>query len=289
MMEMLRILFEHLSAEQKYFAAAFFCGALLFGFLLVQLCFFAYEKVSGKQGNGWLKAILTILLACGFSVSGFFGWLNRTVKADESAREALLSTDAVMVHPTEYGYFFDGWGTYAALIFYGEETIEEEAYAPLLSQCAAQGIDCFMVRMPYHRAYLNVSAADEILQRYDYGSWYMAAHGSGAQSAAAYANAHSSQLAGMILFGAYPEVKLNDGLRLIAVYAQRDGLFDYDGYDQAKSSFPEKTREAMITGANHSGFGAYEKPGMDHEALISSSLQQRLAAQMVRMALMGAD
>ena len=85
------------------------------------------------------------------------------------------------------------------------------------------------------------------------------------------------------------EVKLNDGLRLIAVYAQRDGLFDYDGYEQAKSSFPEKTREAMITGANHSGFGAYEKPEMDHEALISSSLQQRLAAQMVRMALMGAD
>ena len=47
--------------------------------------------------------------------------------------------------------------------------------------------------------------------------------------------------------------------------------------------------KAMITGANHSGFGAYEKPEMDHEALISSSLQRRLAAQMVRMALMGAD
>ena len=54
----------------------------------------------------------------------------------------LESTDDVKVEEVDYGYFFDGPGNDTALIFYPGAKVEDLAYANLLKQLAADGIDC---------------------------------------------------------------------------------------------------------------------------------------------------
>lgn len=278
---------EQLSMYEKVTAGIVMILIVIFSIWVIQLIRFGFEKLSGRNMWAWVRVVLTLLLSAGLAALGADLWVNRYTKANEDAKEYLISNQAVVIHPLDYGYFFDSWGTENAMIFYGEELIDETAYAPLLERCAVQGLDCFLITQPYHRVSLNPNGPDQILAAHSYYGWYMGAHGSAAPYALAYCNDHPQVFDGLILFGAYPEEKLHKNMNLIAVYASEDGLFDTEGYEKAKKNFPENTREATIQGANHSGFADCGLMQGDREALISSDLQQQKAAEMVRMALIG--
>ena len=281
----MNLLLQHITNREICAASIILCLILMGVIWLIRLCGFLFEKAFHKQWNFWLRAFLVLISAAGVFLFACYEYLNFNVSAGSQAETALMSTEAVMVHKIDGGYFFDGWGSDKALIFYGEERIEETAYAPLLNRIAMQGIDCFLVSMPFERAYLDENAADEIRRTHSYYRWYMAAHGSAMETAAHYVNEHQKEYDGLIAFGAYPKQRLSDSLAYIGIYGENDTLFAVGGYDQA--NLPAKRREATIRGANHSGFGDFGTLPFDGQAAISSSLQQQLAAEMVRLALIG--
>ena len=281
----LNILLQHITKREICAAAIILCLILIGVIWLVRLCGFLFEKAFHKQWNSWLRAFVVLFAAAGVFLYACYAYLSLNITAGTKAESALMSNEAVIVHKIDEGYFFDGWGSDKALIFYGEERIEETAYAPLLNRIAAQGIDCFLVSMPFQRAYLDENAADEIRRSHTYYRWYMAAHGSAMDTALHYVNEHQKEYDGLIAFGAYPRQQLSGSLAYIGIYGQNDTLFNAGGYDQ--NNLPEKRREATIKGANHSGFGDFGTLEFDGQASISSSLQQQLAAEMVRLALIG--
>ncbi|MBR3349870.1 MAG: hypothetical protein IKG55_07325 [Solobacterium sp.] len=281
----LKILLQHIT-NREICAAAIILTLILIGAIwLIRLCGFLSDRVFHKQWPFLLRAFLVFVCAGGVFLYACHAYLKMNVTAGSQAGTALMSNEAVIVHKIDEGYFFDGWGSDKAIIFYGEDRIEETAYAPLLNRIAMQGVDCFLITMPFQRAYLHEDAADAVRNRHSYYRWYMAAHGNAMETALHYVNKHQNQFDGLISFGAYPKQRLSDSLSYIGIYGQNDKLSGAGGYDPA--NLPEKRREATIRGANHSGFGDFGKLEFDGQASISSSLQQQLAAEMVRLALIG--
>ncbi|TCD46447.1 hypothetical protein D3X11_03310 [Streptococcus sp. X16XC17] len=64
--------------------------------------------------------------------------------------------------------------------------MDELAYASLLKEIAEQGVDTFLVKMPFHLAILGADKANQILENYTYDEWYLAGHSMGGAMAASY-------------------------------------------------------------------------------------------------------
>ena len=112
----------------------------------------------------WLLVLLVLtLLAAAFGI-----YTGQYYRADALALSALKSDEQVTVTPAEDGWLFDGPSETDALIFYPGGKVEETAYAPLLHRLAADGMDVFLVKMPFRLAVFGVNKARDVMQRGSY-------------------------------------------------------------------------------------------------------------------------
>ena len=81
-------------------------------------------------------------------------------------------------------------------------------YLPLLYKLAEQGMDCFLLKMPFNLAFLGQNKAEKIMDSYDYEYWYLSGHSLGGAMAASYASGHLDRLEGLVLLAAYPTKSL---------------------------------------------------------------------------------
>ena len=56
-------------------------------------------------------------------------------------------------------------------------------------------------------------------------------------------------------------------------------MLNREQYEKARQYFPADTREVVIDGGNHAGFGNYGKQDGDGEATVSPEEQQRRKAR----------
>ena len=54
------------------------------------------------------------------------------------------------------------------LTFYPGGKVEETAYAPMLHYLAEQGMDVFLVKMPFRLAVFGMNKADHVMKQHDY-------------------------------------------------------------------------------------------------------------------------
>ena len=268
-----------------YLAAAASAAAMLASFWLIMFLGWLTETLFQKIMPVWLKVILTILVWAGACAGGYYWQLTRIQKADESAKAGFVSEEYVTVHETDYGWFFDGWGTENAAVFYGEKGIEEDAYAPLLKAVARQGTDCFLYKMPYADPARQYDAYSEIIAHHDWYRWFMMCHGSGSEAGSKYFAEHSGDFAGMITLGTYPMTDLKRTQLLITVVADKDPLMDTAAYEETLKKTKAKTRENTIRGGSHYGWAACGTVKGDGQAEITPALQQVLTAQLIRQTL----
>ena len=220
-----------------------------------------------------LSLLLGLLLAC---AAGLL-YLSFYYRASPDALRCLSSGENVTVSEIGKGYYFDGPGEEAALVFYPGAKVESEAYAPLLQTLARQGLDCFLLKMPLHMAVLDMDAADEIRAEYDYESWLLAGHSMGGAVAADLISKGSSYDA-LALLAAYPTKPLPGGLALLSVYGSRDGCLDRASYEAGRRFWPEQAAELVIPGGNHAAYGNYGPQWGDGTAEIEAWEQQALTA-----------
>lgn len=227
-------------------------------------------------------------IAAGLFLAAAFIYLQIYTPADAYALSFLQSSGAVTVTKTDNGYFFDGAGEDKALVFYPGAKIEAAAYAPLMTSLAEEGLDCFLVEMPFHFALFDMDAASGVMQSYAYPEWYIGGHSLGGVAASSYAADHADALEGVILLASYPNRKLDDHLALCSVYGSEDGCLDMGKYAEAEKNWPADASETVIDGGNHAQFGSYGAQEGDGAARISAEEQVKQTAEAV-MACMGAD
>ncbi len=225
----------------------------------------------GRFRRLWIPLLLVLALAAG----GCIWYVSDYYHADESALALLEGTEAVAVSDSGSGLLLDGPGQDRAVIFYPGAKVEHTSYLPLLCSLAEQGVDVFLVRMPFRLAVFGQNRAGEILSGYSYDHWFLAGHSLGGAMAAGWAAHHTGQLDGLILLASYPTQALRgENFSVLSIYGSEDGVLNRDRLEEGHALMPDHFREVVVEGGNHAQFGAYGPQKGDGEATISREAQQ---------------
>ena len=226
------------------------------------------------------KFLVPIFAFVDAAVLAFFLYASVYYAADASAADAMQSDSVVTVEKTDTGWLFDGPADEKVLIFYPGAKVDETAYAPLLHRLAEEEMDVYLVKMPLHFAFLGINKAGEIMDHSDYDRYYVGGHSLGGAMAAEYAAEHESDLAGIILFAAYPTKKTN--LDTLLIYGSEDGVLNMQCVEGASDLVSGRYQEIVIDGGNHALFGNYGDQSGDGQAVISGEEQQEQVVLAVR-------
>ena len=222
------------------------------------------------------KILIIILVSVGVLI-GFSVWYVNDYYHVTDKDAALANTDIVTVSATDFGYSFDGPGEDTALIFYPGAKVEDIACADLLKRIAAEGVDCYLVHMPFNLAFLGKNKASDIIEEYSYEHWYLAGHFLGGAMAASYADDNSDKLEGLIFLAAYSVDDLSGSdLKILSIYGSEDEVVNMEKIEQGRELMPGDYEEFRIEGGNHAGFGDYGEQSGDGSATISGDEQREL-------------
>lgn len=224
---------------------------------------------SSKKAN-WIEQIVNLVAELCILFAVVIIWYGSDYYHADTA-QYLQSTDTVQVTEISDGLFFDGSGIDTALIFYPGAKVEYTAYAPIMMELAENGVDCFLLEMPYNMAIFGMNQADEILSAYSYESWYISGHSLGGAMAASYAAGHTEELDGVVLLAAYATESLDD-LPALAIYGSEDGVLSMEKLETGRQ-YAEDYTEICIEDGNHAGFGCYGAQSGDGTASITQEEQ----------------
>ena len=100
--------------------------------------------------------------------------------------------------------------------------------------------------------------------------------------AASFAGKSADAYDGIILLAAYSTEDLTEtGLRVCSLYGDRDGVLNLEKYGQYRANLPENTRELILEGGNHAGFGSYGHQKGDGVSALEPGAQIRWTAEKI--------
>ena len=213
-------------------------------------------------------AIIILLL---FIVCFAIFYINDYYHAEKIATDSLNSSDNVSVVKTSNGLLLDGPGNDAALIFYPGAKVEYTAYSPLFMNLSEEGIDCYLVEMPFNLAFLGQNSADEIIDEGNYSHYFISGHSLGGAMAASYVNS-TNKTDGLILFASYATSEIEKPV--LSIYGSEDTVLNMEKYDESLIFIDDNLTEVEIDGANHAQFAYYGNQSGDGIAKISAQSQQ---------------
>ena len=231
-----------------------------------------------KKSKKWLIVLVGIVFVL-FAV--LFLYTNDYYRSEINPEE-YVTTSSLEIEEFSDGIFLDGSGSNDAVIFYPGAKVEYTAYLPLCVKLAEQGVDCFLVEMPFHLAILGMNKAENIMKDYSYDNWYLAGHSLGGAMAANYVADHTEDFSGLIMLAAYPTKALvSEELKVLSVYGNKDEILDKEKLDAGVEFVPEHYTEIGLGGANHAGFGNYGPQEGDGEATMEREKQQDMTVQYI--------
>lgn len=244
------------------------------------------ELGANKHRKLWISIIVAVVIVVAASVA-FTLYVSDYYHADDRATAALQSTETVQVRTLRNGDIaFEPLYPRAGLVFYPGGKVQAEAYAPLMHALAERGFLSVLVPMPFNLAVLNVNGADGIQEQYPaIQKWILMGHSLGGSMAAAYADGHNGQWAGLVLLAAYSMSDLSDNdIDILCIRANNDEVLDMEMYTRKRGNLVYDAMETVIPGGNHAQFGDYGPQAGDGEATISAEQQQALTADAIAVA-----
>ncbi|MBR2133070.1 MAG: alpha/beta hydrolase [Oscillospiraceae bacterium] len=230
-----------------------------------------YHGYRGKKQNKLLFLIPSIFLGI-IAVIILLGaiYLNDYYHTDFQAVAAFSTMDAlesdgetniVTVYPlnNKATVYAPLESATCGFIFYPGGKVEHTAYEPLMKSCAAQGILCVLLEVPFRVAMLDTNAADGIQNRFpEIDRWYIGGHSLGGSVAGSYLADHTEAFDGLILLGSYVINDLSDtNLDILSVYGSEDRVLNMENYEKNTEHLPETFTEVVIDGGCHAYFGTY--------------------------------
>lgn len=240
-----------------------------------------------EQGNPFRVVRIVLVVVLAVLVAGAIAaavYLNTGYSAGEQAQAALQSDGNVTVSTQDDGDIVfspaKDKDIEAGLVFYPGGRVDQKAYAPLMRQCAENGILCILIKMPFNLAVFDQGAANGEQDAFPkIKHWYIGGHSLGGAIAAQYAANHTESYEGLFLCAAYSTSDLsNTGLRVLSVYGSNDGVLNRDAYEQNKKNAPQ-IQEDVIQGGCHSYFGDYGLQNGDGTPTITMEEQVRQATE----------
>ena len=208
-------------------------------------------------------------------------YTNDYYRSEVDIDDYAVSSDYI-IDEFKHGIFVDGSGTRDAVIFYPGAKVEYTSYLPLCVKLAEQGIDCFLVEMPFHLAIFGMNKAGKIMDHYSYENWYLAGHSLGGAMAANYVADNVQNFAGLIMLAAYPTKALvSEDLKVLSVYGNKDMVLNKEKLEAGTEFVPEHYTEIGLGGANHAGFGNYGPQEGDGEATMEREKQQEMTVHYI--------
>ena len=160
------------------------------------------------------------------------------------------------------------------LVFYPGAKVDPRAYSRLLRPLAEAGYTVVVVKFPYNLAVFGIDAADDVNGADDgVDRWIVGGHSLGGAMAASYSMNHRDELAGLLLWAAYPAPGSSgsegfDGLDVTSVYGTEDQLATVDDIILSKAMLPADTHFVPVEGGIHAYFGDYGSQSGDGTATI---------------------
>ncbi len=219
--------------------------------------------------NKKIKIALVIVLVLAISYGVFY--VMSGYHAEKTATDLVNGTDNVSVVKTSNGLFLDGKGNETALIFYPGAKVEYTSYLPMFTELADEGIDCYLVEMPFNFAFLGMDSADAVINNSTYNHYFIAGHSLGGVVASEYANS-TDTTDGVILLASYPTKQTTEPV--LSIYGSEDKVLNLEKYGQAKPLIKGNFTEFIINGGNHAQFGCYGNQSGDGTANITAENQQ---------------
>lgn len=264
------------------------------GFALMCLMGYLGSRPDSGAGSDWTEELINTFAQLAVLAGVIIVYFGTYYHADVNALAALEDTKAVDVSEITKendgadGWFFDGPGTDYALVFYPGAKVEAAAYAPLMKDISAGGIDCYLCEMPLNFALLGKDAAETIRSGNPetYDKWYIGGHSLGGAAAAMAADdaeedSSADSWDGLILLAAYPTGELSTPV--LSIYGSEDEVLDHDRYNKTESDslWPADFTEIVIEGGNHAQFGNYGEQKGDGKASITADRQRNETAEAI--------
>ncbi len=230
-------------------------------------------KKKHKRLKIWISAIAAVLLilvvACAIYLGDYYHADQEAIAAfapTNSVTKQILEDDTIVFKPNEVK---------AGFIFYPGGKVEYTAYEPLMEACAAKGILCVLVEMPFNLAVLDINAADGIKEEYpEVQKWYIGGHSLGGSMAASYLSDHVEEYKGLVLLGSYSTADLSEtSLDVLSIYGSEDGVLNPEKYEENKLNLPDDYTEMIIKGGCHAYFGMYGQQDGDGTPTITNTEQ----------------
>ncbi len=223
----------------------------------------------------WKIVIVLLLIILFILLLGTFFYVNDYYRANDEVYKFLESDDFVTVKKEKDVYIFDGYGEDNAIVFYQGGKVDNIAYSKLLYDLALNGVDCFLVNMPFRLAILDKNVANSIISNYSYNNWYIMGHSLGGTVASMYVSSNVDKVKGLIMLAAYPTSEINDNVKVLSIYGSLDCVLNMKKYESAKKYWNTLSYEYIINGGNHAYFGNYGEQSGDCKASITSEEQQK--------------
>ena len=231
------------------------------------------------------RALIAIGIVVAVLAGGFAWYVNDYSRADADALAAVADADGgadgVIVQTLAGGRIaFIPEHADAGLIFYPGGKVQPEAYAPLLTRCAQNGILCVLVKPPFNLAFFDVDAADGIAAQFpNVEKWLIGGHSLGGAVASIYLAHHEDSFFGIVFLAAYPIDDLSKtNVEALSIVGSNDGVLNRQRYNESESKMPPRKQEIVIEGGNHTNFGNYGTQAGDGKATISREDQQAQTA-----------
>lgn len=240
-----------------------------------------FEKTSKKKISLVisLSVIFALSFACGIYFADYYKadieTINQFVSASEKSTKIILKDNTIFFQPVE--------NANAGFIFYPGGKVEYKAYEPLLKRLSDKGIACFLVKMPFNLAVFNINAAEKILNQFsEIDTWFIGGHSLGGAMAASFLEKNQDDIRGLILLAAYSTTDFSDtDIEILSIFGSEDKVLNLEKYAEYKPNFSKNTREFVVEGGNHAGFGFYGNQEGDGTATISALEQIEKTAELI--------
>ncbi len=221
--------------------------------------------------QSWMKyiglAVGALILLAGI---GFGVYVSDYYRAEDEVRELLAAgLESGQILADEEWLALPADDADIGLIFYPGAKVEYISYLPFMQALREEGINGYLVEMPFNLAFFGSGRAADIMAAHpEIKEWYIGGHSLGGAFASSFAAEHADRIDGVILLGSY----------LYGAYPAEQSLTIFGTNDLVLNRDKITGGGACIEmdGANHAQFGNYGVQDGDGAAEISAEEQQRM-------------
>jgi pimeloyl-ACP methyl ester carboxylesterase len=228
----------------------------------------------------WVRIVSRVLLVgAALMTVGIVVYL-RPLGADDVAIAALHDGNGVdvSVSATRIRLQPTGAAKRTGLVFYPGAKVDPRAYTRILRPLAEAGYPVVVIKFPYNLAVFGISSADDVVGADDaVDRWVIGGHSLGGAMAASYASHQHRELAGLLLWAAYPASSMANrtGLDVLSVSGTNDGLATPSDIADSKANLPADAQFVAVQGGIHAFFGDYGAQSGDGTATVPREDAQR--------------